>query len=70
VGGCGENMRTPHTSTYQGKMVGVKLRSGEVIKGKFYGKKRDYILLGLSVEDRVKILKKDMATFMIIKGEQ
>jgi translation initiation factor IF-1 len=61
-------MRTPHTSTYKGKMVGVKLRDGRVIKGKFYSKRHDRVLLGLSEGDRVEILIKDMAGFMIIKG--
>jgi len=61
-------MRTPHTSTNQGKMVSVKLRNGEMIKGKFYDRKRNYIRLGLSTETRVKIMKKSIASFVIIKG--
>jgi len=61
-------MRTPHTSTYQGKVVGVKLRSGELIKGKFFDKKNKRVLLGLSILDRIEILIKDIRSFMIIKG--
>jgi hypothetical protein len=49
-------------------MVGIKLRDGRVIRGKFYDKKRDYVLLGLSVKDRVKVLIKEIGSFMIIKG--
>ena len=61
-------MRTPHTSTYQGKMVGIKLRDGRVVKGKFYDRRHDRVMLGLSKQDRVEILIKDIGSFMIIKG--
>lgn len=35
----------PHTSTYQGKRVMIRLKSGEQVVGKFMGKKNRYVIL-------------------------
>lgn len=55
---------TPHIGCRHGKRVSVKLKSGEIITGKFIGGDRLFIWVGGS-----KIKKGKIKSFMIRKGK-
>jgi hypothetical protein len=38
-------MKTPHTSTYKGKTVFIRLKIGEIIAGRFLDKKGHFVIL-------------------------
>lgn len=38
-------MKTPHTSTYQGKTVFIRLKNGNKFEDKFMGKKSRFVIL-------------------------
>jgi hypothetical protein len=58
-------MKTPHTSTYKGKRVYVRLKSGERIVGRFEEKVDKYIWI-----DGRKIPKGDIKAFAIYRGNE
>ena len=58
-------MKTPHTSTYKGKRVYVRLRSGERFVGKFIDKNGHFIWI-----DTRKIPIADVKAFAIYRGER
>lgn len=43
-------MKTPHTSTYKGKRVYVRLKSGERFIAKFMGRKGRFVIFDTRVE--------------------
>lgn len=58
-------MKTPHTSTYKGKRVYVRLKTGERIVGKFENKNGHF----LWIDDR-KIPIAEVKAFAIYRGER
>jgi small nuclear ribonucleoprotein (snRNP)-like protein len=57
-------MKTPHTSTYKGKRVYIRLKSGERIVGKFEGKDTHF----MHIEKR-KIRIAEVKAFAIYRGK-
>lgn len=53
------DMKTPHTATYRGKRVRVKLRSGLVFIDKFHSRTKSYVIF----ENRGRVHKGDIASF-------
>jgi hypothetical protein len=60
-------MRTPHTSTYKGKRVSIKLRDGGLVIGKFYDKKHNTVELGENKFDKEQIPIRNIKSFKIFK---
>jgi small nuclear ribonucleoprotein (snRNP)-like protein len=58
-------MKTPHTSTYKGKRVYVRLKSGERIVGKFQDKTGNFVTI-----DGRKIPKGDIKAFTIYRNRR
>jgi len=56
-------MKTPHTSTYKGKRVYIRLKNGERIVGKFMDKNGHF----LWIDDR-KIAIAEVKAFAIYRG--
>lgn len=56
-------MKTPHTSTYKGKRVYVRLKSGERITGKFEDKNGHFLWI-----DKRKIPIAEVKAFAIWRG--
>lgn len=59
-----KNMRTPHTGTWEGKRVRVKLKNGTVFVDKFDGSKGKYRFF----KEKGKVLVGEIASFIIWKG--
>ena len=59
-----KSMKTPHTSTYKGKRVYIRLKSGERIVGKFEGKDTHFMHIG---ERKIRIA--DVKAFTIYRGK-
>jgi len=57
-------MKTPHTSTYKGKRVIIRLKTGQKIVGKFLDKKQSYVFL-----DNIKIQIPLIKSFSIYKNK-
>jgi len=57
-------MKHPHTSTYKGKRVFIRLKSGVAFIGKFLDKKASYVFL-----DNRTVPIKDIKSFSIFKNQ-
>lgn len=57
-------MKTPHTSTYQGKRVLIRLKNGKMFVGKFLDKKSHFVFL-----DNMKISIALIKSFSIYKNK-
>lgn len=60
-----EAMKTPHTSTYKGKRVYIRLKSGERFVGKFMDKNGHFLWI-----DERKIPIAEVKAFAIYRGER
>lgn len=58
-------MKMPHTSTYKGKRVYIRLKTGERIIGKFEGKDAHFMRIG---ERKIRIA--EVKAFAIYRGER